>query len=306
MLEIRQKCSFCQSQVRWHFSKGCATAAESLCCFRTHSDEQPPQPLCESHPQTSPQGLTHAAASPLAGMAAPVRSSKQEGMPQRGHERLLARQQQPGVSSTQRPGQQQQQRQPTHRHQHHTNGLQPHSPPTSSWQLPGSAHQGATKHWQDSVCHSQQSPNATVVGQKRLLHECLPGAPQHSDQRRQQAAQLPPLHQLARSHQQDAPSAAAAHGQQQQPAGQLPSGSFKFKGSAQHSMHGSASNHAKLYKPSATNGLQGEYAAQPAANDSSFETSHIIELKPSNGFRIPKSKRQVSVNALARSSLRTL
>lgn len=70
-------------------------------------------------------------------------------------------------------------------------------------------------------------------------------------------------------------------------------------------MHGSASNHAKLYKPSAAGGLQGEYAAQPAANDSSFDTSHIIELKPSNGFRIPKSKRQVSVNALARSSLGT-
>ena len=318
-IQNRPKCKFCHSQqhatTTGILPKGCATAAETLFCLRTHSDETP-QPLCESHPQTSPQGLTHAAASPLSGKAAPLRSSKQEGMPQRGNERLLVPQQKPGVSSSQRPGHEQQQA--PHRHQQHTNGLQPHSPPTS-WQLPGSAHQGAKKPWQDSACHSQQSLSAShaqhrsgaaVLGQKRLLHDYLPGAPQHSDQRQQQAAQLPPLHMSAHSRQQDAQTTAAAHGQQQQPAllqpaGRLPSGSFKFKGSAQHSMHGSASNHAKLYKPSATNGLQGEYAAQPATNDSRFDTSHMIELKPSNGFRIPKSKRQVSVNALARSSLGT-
>ena len=224
-------------------------------------------------------------------------------MPQRGTEHPLAPQQQPGIKSSQSTWQQE----PTQRHQQYTNGLQPHSPPRSSWQQPGSAHQGAMKPQQDSASHSQQGLGAAVLGQKRLLHHHSPNPSQHSDKRRRQATQLPPLHQPAHSHQQDSQTTAAGCGQQQQsallqPVGQLPTGAFKR--STQHSMHGSVSNQAKTYKPPAPNSLQEEYAAGPAATDSILdENPYFIELKASNGYRIPKSKRQVSVNALARSTL---
>ena len=236
---------------------------------------------------TSTQGLAH--------------NSKQAGMPQRGTELLLAQQQQPGIKSIQSTWQQE----PTQRHQQYTTGLQSHSPSGSFWQQSGSDHQEAVKPWQDTASHTQQSLGAAVLGQKRLLHHHPPSPPQHSDKRRRQAAQLPPLHQPAHSHQQDSPSTAAGHDQQQQsalmqPAGQLPTG----KKSAQHSMHRSVSNQAKTYKRSASTSLQGEYTARPAANNSILDGHpQFIELKASNGYCIPKSKRQVSVNALARSSL---
>lgn len=280
--------------------KVCLTLA--LICFRANLDE-PPQSLRESHPLTSTKGLTQMASSPLSGNAEPVHNGKQSGMAQRGTERLLALQQEPGVNSTQSTWQQEL----TQRHQQYTTGLQSHSPPGASWQQSGSAHQGAAKPRQDSAGHNQVGLGAAMLGQKRLLHHYQPSPPQHSDKRRWQASQLPPLHQPAHSHQQDFQTTAAGHGQQQQsallqPAGQLPTSSINR--SAQHSMHGLGSNQAKTFNPSATNSLQGEYAARPAATHSILDGNpHFIELKASNGYRVPKSKRQISVNALARSSL---
>ena len=284
--------------------EGCVITAPMLLCFRANLDE-PPRPLCESHPSTSTQGLLHVAASPQADNAVPVHNGKQAGMPPRGTERLLAPQQQPLMKSTHSTWQQE----PAQRHQRYTSSLQPHSPPSSSrsWQQPGSAGQGVTKPRQDSASHSQQGLAAAVLGHKRLLHHQPPSPSQHSDKRQRQAAQLPPLHQPAHSHQQDSRTTAAGRDQQQQAAtkqtaGHVSTGSFKM--SAQHSMHGSVSNQAKTYKPPATNSLQGEYAAGPAATDSILDQHpYFIELKASNGYCIPKSKRQVSVNALARSSL---
>ena len=285
----------CSILPKWYV----ASSAMVHCC-RSHSDE-PCQPRWESHPYTSTPGLTqlqHAAAGPPTGNALPLHNSKQAGIPQRGQECHLAPHKSE-MKSTQSPRQQQ----PTYKHQQYINGLQGQSPPSSPWQQSSLAHSGTV------------SLSAPLPGQNRLLHDYPLSAPQLPDNRRRQPAQLPPSHQPAHSQQQDFQTIAAGYSRQQQPlllqpAVQLPVGSFKV--SAQHSMHGSASSHVKTYKQqtqakaSATNGLQDEGAAWPAANDSGCGGNpHFIELKASNGYRIPKSKKQNSVTALARSSLGT-
>ena len=207
----------------------------------------------------------------------------------------------PEISGTQ--SLRQQQPYGTYRQQQHINGFRHSSFPGSQ---SGLAYPGMVNSWQDGA-NQHQHPD-------RLLHDIPPSDAQDSDKQRRQHAQLPPLHQPAHSQQQNSQTMVATHSQQQQPpllqpAVQLPVGSFQ--GSAQHSMHGSAGNHAKMYQQqvlvndSATNGLQ-EQESRPAwnAHDVTCEgASRFIGLKSSNGYRMPKSNRHISVNALARSSL---
>lgn len=280
----------------WH-QRGVLQALQLCFCCRSHSSEAT-QPLSQSHPDSSTPGeleLQHMAAGPLL-------NSKQAGAPQTGKKRSLPPLQ-PKENGTQSLWQQQPSG--THRQQQHTNGFQ-HQHQRSSSSQSGLAHSGRVNPWQEGASQHQQ--------QDRLLHHCSPGDSLHPDKQRRQHAHLLPAHQSAHSQQQDSQTMVAAHSRQQQPpmvqpAAQLPVGSFK--GFAQHSMQSSAGNHAKMYKQqvlakgSATNSLQ-EQASRPAwnAHDINCEGApHFIELKGSNGYRMPKSNRQISVNALAQSSL---
>lgn len=276
-------------------SKRCVASAATLLCCRSHSGEAP-QPLCQSHLDSSTSDelqLQHMAAGPLL-------NSKQAGALQMGKKRSL-----PPFQARENGTHSLWQQQPsgTHRQQQHINGFK-HQRPSSSQS--GLAHSGRVNSWQEGASQHQQ--------QDRLLHHFPPSESLHSDKQRRQHACLLPVPQPPHSQQQESQTMVAAHSRQQQPpllqpAAQLPVGAFK--GFAQHSMQSSAGNHAKMYKQqilakgSATNSPQ-EQASCPAWNAHDINCDgapHFIELKGSNGYRMPKSNRKISVNALARSSL---